>query len=127
MRICVLAGKTTRTKSHANLILGSTECKNVVGDDMNWQMGLEVAPAIDFKTFSAEKTFLGNHFSQFPVPPPSSMLAEQLVMGLSVCRWMRVIRGLTNEGFRVLEEWREERKGNVRVGRVWGAVQPYIG
>lgn len=100
----------------------------MVGDDMNWQMGLEVAPAIDFKTFSAEKTFLGNHFSQFPVPPPpSSKFAEQLIMGLRVWRWMRVIRGLRNEGFRVLEEWREEREGNVRVGRVWGAVQPYIG
>lgn len=83
--ICDLAGMTTRTRSHANLILGSTECKKVEGEDMNWQMGLEVAPEIDLRTFSAENMFRGNHLSQFPVPLESLLVFPvHLIWGFRV-------------------------------------------
>lgn len=72
IEILDLAGKMTSTSSHANLILGSTECKKVVGEDMNWQIGLEVAPEINLSTFSAPIKLFGNHFSHFPVPPFAS-------------------------------------------------------
>lgn len=63
------AGKTTNANSHTNLILGSTECKKVVGEEMNWQMGLEVAVEINLKTLSAAKPPVGNQRTQFPASP----------------------------------------------------------
>lgn len=52
-----------------NLILGSTECRNVVGDETNWLMGLEVALEINLSILSAAKNPLGNHLVQFPDSP----------------------------------------------------------
>lgn len=53
------------------MILGSTECKNVTGDDMNCPIGLPVALEINLNTFSAPSPGIGNRFTQFPVFPPS--------------------------------------------------------
>lgn len=69
-----------------NLILGSTECKKVVGEDMNWAMGLAVAPEISLKILSAAKAPLENWFNQFPVSPvlsPEALILELLSFKLA--------------------------------------------
>ena len=118
-----------------NLILGSKECKKVVGDDMYWQMGLEVAPAINLRTLSAETKFLGNHLSHFPVPLPVSVV--HLIWGFTRVPFSETSCGLWVELFVVnwclksgkdwfLKVGFEEREGNATVGQVWRSLQ-YIG
>lgn len=48
---------------HTNLILGSTEWRNVVGSETYWQMGLAVAPEISLRNFSAPKALVGKTFT----------------------------------------------------------------
>lgn len=48
-----------------NLTRGSIMWRNVVGDAINWPMGLAVAPAINLKTLSAAKVPAGTHWDQF--------------------------------------------------------------
>lgn len=79
--MCDLAGKTTSTRSHTNLILGSTVCKKVVGEDIYWAMGLEVASEIHLNILSAARKSLGTHFSQFLEPPTPSLFAAHLIRG----------------------------------------------
>jgi hypothetical protein len=61
-----------------NLILGSTECKNVVGEEMNWPMGLAVAPEINLNILSPDKAPVGNRLTQLLVSPELSSEALTL-------------------------------------------------
>jgi hypothetical protein len=61
-----------------NLILGSTECKNVVGEEMNWPMGLAVAPEINLNILSPDKAPMGNRLTQLLVSPELSSEALTL-------------------------------------------------
>ena len=47
------------------------------GEDTYWQMGLAVAPEISLRTLSAEKTPVGNRFTQFAAPP--LLVAEAVI------------------------------------------------
>lgn len=102
-----LAGKTTRTRSQTNLILGSTECKNVVGAATNWLMGLAVALAINRSTLSAPSTPLGSRSTHFstppPLPPPPPSSADDLARRLRLPDESKLLFGKTRGlGFRQL-------------------------
>lgn len=74
-----------------NLILGSTECRNVTGDDMNCPIGLPVALEINLNTFSAPSPGIGNRFTQFPVfpPSPSTVALTQKTLFAAGVPWSR--------------------------------------
>lgn len=119
-------------RKSTHLILGSTECKKVVGEATYCAIGLEVASEIHLNTFSAERKLLGTHFSQFLAFPTSSLFALQLIRGGLNFGWQwwikkigilefRVNLSLEIGEFKVLLVlwWKEGSKGRVRFGWIW--------
>lgn len=103
------------------MILGSTECKNVVGDDMNWPMGLAVALEINLNTLSAAIPLVGNWEAQFLVPSffSTEALTSQILLRIKVLGFATFGAkiGAENGEIRVLRAGLNS-EGNVTVGTV---------
>lgn len=80
---------------HTNLILGSTEWRNVVGSETYWQMGLAVAPEISLRNFSAPKALVGKTLTHHGVWGVS--LAEALIWVFNLNLGVNCIRVLFSE------------------------------
>ena len=111
------------------MILGSTEWRNVEGEDTYWPMGLAVAPAINRRTLSAAKAPVGNRLTQSPVPLLSLAETEALIIKLVFLFRLEVLRACFTETkwLKFRTTWRVFRVGfNGREGKVTVATVQFV-